>query len=809
MRDSVTIPSRDRWFSRVVVIVPTYNNAGTLPDIVQRILKLGFPTIVVNDGSTDQTQQILHQWQANRLLHVVGHDRNRGKAAALQTGFAAAIEAGYTHAVTIDSDGQLDPEEIPALLQASTAQPRSLVVGMRDETRPDYPAKSRFGRRFSNAMVYLETGVRVVDSQCGFRVYPLGLIEQLRCGAGRFGYETEVIARAIWAGSEIAQVPVNCRYFEKSLRVTHFKPIRDSLRSLAMHARLLLAAGSAWPSPSWRVKEEAVPAEPHRLEWAFASMALTVGLILRLLYAIRHPVNSDEPQHLHVAWGWSQGLMQYRDVFDNHAPLFHILFSPLVRAVGERPELFLWARLAMIPLIASTLLATYLAGRSLYGRRTGLWAAVLAGLLGPMFIKSVEFRTDDLWAMCWMWAVAVLVAGVLTPARGFWGGVLIGLCAGVSMKTTLLLTTLGLAAAVTTLLPPTTARHSDHDRYLRSLAAIAFGIALVPLSIVLWFKAHDALHAMLYGTTWFNILPNDTYEPDRRFALIPALVALLWLDYHLSRQEPSSAVSGRRRVLFLMAGLYFILDLTAWPIVRWQDFLPAWPMLGIVLVGAVQTMGTASPPARSPWRLVPFPAFPALATIELGLLLLALPHGTALANQVKTWQAVLRLTRSGDYVMDEKGELLFRRRAYYYELETIARARLRQHLLPDDIPQSLVRTNTLVVGPDLRHFPPRDRAFIEANYISVGPLRVAGQFLDPSGGNGPDSANRAISFKVRIPAWYSIVDTLGPAQGSLDDVPISGPRFLGVGRHTYQPAHENVRTALVLAKAIDQGFQPF
>jgi hypothetical protein len=376
------------------------------------------------------------------------------------------------------------------------------------------------------------------------------------------------------------------------------------------------------------------------------------------------------------------------------------------------------------------------------------------------------------------------------------------------MKTTLLLGTLGLAAVATTLLPPTIVRRADANRYLASLASMATGMALVPLGIAIWFKAHDALQAMLYGTTWFNLLPNGTYEPDRRFALLPALLALFWLDHHLARQGPASAQSGRRRVLFLMAGLYFILDLTVWPIVRWQDFLPAWPMLAVVLVGAAQTIGMARPTARSPWRLLPLPAFPALAAVELGLLLLALPHGTALTNEVKTWQAVLRLTRSGDYVMDEKGELLFRRRAYYYELETIARERLRQHLLPDNIRQSLVRTNTLVVGPDLRHFPPRDRAFIEANYISVGPLRVAGQFLDPSSDHASES-NRAISFEIRIPAWYSMVDSAGPAHGSLDGVPISGPRFLSAGRHTYQSADQNVRSALVLAKAIDQGFQPF
>ncbi len=261
--------------------------------------------------------------------------------------------------------------------------------------------------------------------------------------------------------------------------------------------------------------------------------------------------------------------------------------------------------------------------------------------------------------------------------------------------------------------------------------------------------------------------------------------------------------------MFLTVGLYFILELTVWPVDRWQDFLPFWPMLTILFVAAAERMGGVQPAKRSRLRLAALSGFPLVAGLELAVLLLALPHSTALAHQVKTWHAVLRLTRAGDYVMDEKGELLFRRRAYYYELETFTRARIAQHLLPDDITQSLVRTNTLVVGLELQHFPPRDRAFIEANYISVGPLRVAGQFLSPSTSNGSDPADPAISFEIRIPAWYSMVDSSGPAQGSLDDVPISGPRFLGVGRHTYRPTYENVRTALVLAKAIDQGFQPF
>ena len=115
------------------------------------------------------------------------------------------------------------------------------------------------------------------------------------------------------------------------------------------------------PIPRWRRDEDPAPAEPSRFEWVCASVALLLGLLLRLLYVIRQPVNSDEPQHLHVAWGWAHGLVEYRDVYDNHTPLFHVLTAPLVWIVGDRPELFMWARLAMIPLWALTLVATYLA----------------------------------------------------------------------------------------------------------------------------------------------------------------------------------------------------------------------------------------------------------------------------------------------------------------------------------------------------------------------------------------------------------------------------------------------------------------
>ena len=240
---------------RPVVIAPTYNNVATLGDILSRIAVLSLPVIVVNDGSTDATANLLAHWDIqprSAPFTVLTHPSNRGKAAALNTGFAAAIRAGFTHALTLDTDGQHDPEEIPLLLDAARRAPAALIVGRRDESAAGYPAASRIGRRVSNLLVRIESSLRVEDSQCGFRVYPLGLIQTIKCRVGHYGFETEIITRAGWAGCEIRQVPVTCRYLSPAHRVSHFRPWLDSFRALFMHSFLLARALCPFPAhPRW------------------------------------------------------------------------------------------------------------------------------------------------------------------------------------------------------------------------------------------------------------------------------------------------------------------------------------------------------------------------------------------------------------------------------------------------------------------------------------------------------------------------------------------------------------------------------
>jgi uncharacterized protein (DUF2062 family) len=242
-----------------VVIAPTYNNDGTLGDVLQRVLDQDIDLIAINDGCTDKTAEILEELAVKvsdpNRFHIETHNPNQGKAAGLITGFKVASQRGYTHAVTIDTDGQHDPEDMHVLLAAARADPYALVIGTRSEKLEGYPAKSLAGRRMSNTFIWLESGVRVEDSQSGYRVYPVGLTQILHCRAGRYGYETEVLTRAAWAGGTIVNEPISMRYLPEDERVSHLHPVKDTLRAVRMHLGLLAIAmlpwarGKCWPPP--------------------------------------------------------------------------------------------------------------------------------------------------------------------------------------------------------------------------------------------------------------------------------------------------------------------------------------------------------------------------------------------------------------------------------------------------------------------------------------------------------------------------------------------------------------------------------
>ena len=159
---------------RIRVIVPTYNNEKTIVDVLQRIQAYTHNIIVVNDGSTPETLAAIRT--LTELPDIVDYAPNRGKGYALIQGFRRALELGYRYAVTIDSDGQHFPEDIPVIIDCHSANKDALVVGSRNLTADNMPSRNTFANKFSNFWFRLQTGIPLEDTQSGFRLYPLETI---------------------------------------------------------------------------------------------------------------------------------------------------------------------------------------------------------------------------------------------------------------------------------------------------------------------------------------------------------------------------------------------------------------------------------------------------------------------------------------------------------------------------------------------------------------------------------------------------------------------------------------------------------
>ena len=215
------------------VIIPTYDNARTLEGVVCGALEQLPDVIVVDDGARDETAAILATIPGATILR---HEKNRGKGAALRTGFAHAIEQGFTHAVAIDSDGQHVPSEIGKLLSEDAD---ALVIGSRDLKGAGGYKRSRFGMKNSNFWTWVATGLRLPDTQSGMRCYPLAAIDRLRLVTTGYDLEIEVLVKAAWTGVPIASVPTEVIYPPREERVSHMRPVIDFLRIGRLNTRLV------------------------------------------------------------------------------------------------------------------------------------------------------------------------------------------------------------------------------------------------------------------------------------------------------------------------------------------------------------------------------------------------------------------------------------------------------------------------------------------------------------------------------------------------------------------------------------------
>ncbi len=239
MGDQLEILAADIW-----CVIPVYNSAAAAARVARECRQRLDQVLVVDDGSTDAD---LRQLLRGQDITVVRHPRNLGKGRALLTALQHVAAHGGTHMITLDGDGQHLPADLPGLLAAIRAHPAAIVIGCRDFNTPNVPGGSRFGRRFSNFWIRLETGRGLTDTQSGYRAYPVELLSRLRMAGRRYDFEVEVIVRALWAGAEIRETPVHVVYPPPAERISHFRPFVDNARLSRMHARLVGRCLLPWP----------------------------------------------------------------------------------------------------------------------------------------------------------------------------------------------------------------------------------------------------------------------------------------------------------------------------------------------------------------------------------------------------------------------------------------------------------------------------------------------------------------------------------------------------------------------------------
>lgn len=225
--------------SNTVIIIPTYNNASVIKEVVLDVQKIAPEQhiIVVNDGSTDGTKSIISEIND---ITVIDLKQNSGKGIALKNGFEKAFELGAHNAITFDGDGQHLAVDLPKFIQKIEENPKAIYIGNRTlefEGGVEPPSRSTTGRKIGNFWFKFITAKKLNDTQCGFRAYPLKKVLQFKVNRKKYEYEQELMIRLVWSGVDIVEVPIHLYYQPKGESMSHFRPFRDFLHITRVNSR--------------------------------------------------------------------------------------------------------------------------------------------------------------------------------------------------------------------------------------------------------------------------------------------------------------------------------------------------------------------------------------------------------------------------------------------------------------------------------------------------------------------------------------------------------------------------------------------
>jgi glycosyltransferase involved in cell wall biosynthesis len=210
---------------RALVLIPSFNAAKTVGNVVREAKQYVPDVVVINDGSRDDTAAVAHTAGAE----VVDHPQNRGKGGALKTGFAYAIQHGYDVVITLDADGQHLPREIPKFLRSREETKADLIIGGRSHLFDQMLPRRRLANRFSAWTIAKASKTGITDSQSGFRLYSAKMLRNVRLRTEGFDLESEVIVRAGVGGFKVITIPIDLGFVD-GISTSHYKPLKDTLR---------------------------------------------------------------------------------------------------------------------------------------------------------------------------------------------------------------------------------------------------------------------------------------------------------------------------------------------------------------------------------------------------------------------------------------------------------------------------------------------------------------------------------------------------------------------------------------------------
>lgn len=207
---------------KICILIPAYNAQKTIGSVLERVCSLGFDTLVVNDGSTDATSEVVRSYG----VKLLEHPKNLGKGASLRTGFQYILEKNYDLVITMDADGQHDPSDIPLLLQAFYRVEPDLIIGSRAPGFGEMPFLHRFWNRLGVRAVSRLCHADITDSQSGFRLIRTELLRRISFTSLGFDPEMELLIKACKSGFQVLSIPIHFEKFNDTLP-GHFKPLKD------------------------------------------------------------------------------------------------------------------------------------------------------------------------------------------------------------------------------------------------------------------------------------------------------------------------------------------------------------------------------------------------------------------------------------------------------------------------------------------------------------------------------------------------------------------------------------------------------